>query len=77
MFGHLDTENRKKLPRGLSGPFHASFAADDITCEVLAVVGDPLQGSLWSLDRFDYPVTHAEAQELWRHFLDSPKHRLA
>ncbi|MEA9977298.1 cryptochrome/photolyase family protein [Pseudomonas sp. 10B1] len=67
---NLDTENRKKLPKGLRGPFHARFAADDITREVMETVRDRFKDHYGSLDRFDYPVTHAEAQELWRHFLD-------
>ncbi|SDI48423.1 cryptochrome/photolyase family protein [Pseudomonas panipatensis] len=67
---NLDAENRKALPRGLRGPFPARFAADAITREVLALVGARFSDHYGSLAGFDYPVSHAEAQALWQHFLD-------
>lgn len=67
---NLDQDNRKVLPKGLRGPFAASFTADDITREVLQLVEQRFAGHYGSLKGFDYPVTHAEAQALWQHFLD-------
>ncbi|MDG1580111.1 cryptochrome/photolyase family protein [Pseudomonas sp. GOM6] len=67
---NLDQDNRKALPKGLRGPFAASFAADDLTREVLQLVEQRFAGHYGSLEGFDYPVTHAEAQALWQHFLD-------
>ncbi|WP_375739300.1 cryptochrome/photolyase family protein [Pseudomonas boanensis] len=67
---NLDAENRKALPRGQRGPFPASFEADSITREVLALVGARFSDHYGGLAAFDYPVTHAEAQALWLHFLD-------
>jgi len=67
---NLDKHNRKSLPKGLRGPFYARFAVDDITREVLTLVGDRFKHHYGSLDNFDYPVTHAQARELWQHFLD-------
>ena len=66
---NLDEDNRKALPKGLRGPFAASFAADDITRAVLQLVEQRFAGHYGSLEGFDYPVTHAEAQALWQHFL--------
>lgn len=67
---NLDADNRKALPKGLRGPFAATFAADPITREVLQLVGERFAEHYGSLEGFDYPVTHAEAEQLWQHFLD-------
>lgn len=67
---NLDAENRKSLPKGLRGPFAASFRADETTLEALQLVKERFADHYGSLEAFDYPVTHAEAQALWQHFLD-------
>ncbi|WP_236715559.1 cryptochrome/photolyase family protein [Pseudomonas sp. BMS12] len=67
---NLDEDNRKSLPKGLRGPFAARFATDELTREVLQLVEQRFAGHYGSLEGFDYPVTHAEAQALWQHFLD-------
>lgn len=67
---NLDADNRKPLPRGLHGPMTLRFAADSITRDVLALVKARFAHHYGSLDGFDYPVTHAEAEQLWLHFLD-------
>jgi len=67
---NLDADNRKPLPRGLHGPITLRFAADSITRDVLALVKARFAHHYGSLDGFDYPVTHAEAEQLWLHFLD-------
>lgn len=67
---NLDKENRKSPPRGLHGPLPARFMPDAVTREVLALVESRFAHHYGSLADFDYPVTHAQAQELWRHFLD-------
>lgn len=67
---NLDNENRKALPRGLHGPMTLRFARDAITEEVLALVAARFTHHYGRLDGFDYPVTHAEAEQLWQHFLD-------
>lgn len=67
---NLDADNRKALPRGLRGPFAARFGHDAITREVLQLVGQRFSDHYGDLARFDYPVTHEQAQELWQHFLD-------
>ena len=67
---NFDAENRKALPRHTKAPAAAGFAADAMTREVLQLVGERFSAHYGSLAGFDYPVTHAEAEQLWQHFLD-------
>ncbi len=67
---NFDSDNRKSLPRGLRGPFPARFAHDAITLEVLALVRERFCDHYGNVERFDYPVTHEQAQSLWQHFLE-------
>ncbi|MBC9250661.1 deoxyribodipyrimidine photolyase [Pseudomonas alcaligenes] len=67
---NFDADNRKALPKGARGPFPARFRQDVITREVVALVGERFASHYGRLEGFDYPVTHAEAQELWQHFLE-------
>ncbi|SDT15891.1 cryptochrome/photolyase family protein [Pseudomonas oryzae] len=67
---NFDADNRKSLPQGLRGPMPLRFTADAITTEVLALVAKRFAHHYGRLDGFDYPVTHADAEQLWAHFLD-------
>lgn len=67
---NFDSDNRKALPAGLKAPPACRFAADGITREVLALVAERFADHYGSLQAFDYPVTHAEAEALWQHFLE-------
>lgn len=67
---NFDAENRKALSRHTKTPAVAGFAADAMTREVLQLVGERFSAHYGSLHGFDYPVTHADAEQLWRHFLD-------
>ncbi|SFP63611.1 deoxyribodipyrimidine photolyase-related protein [Geopseudomonas sagittaria] len=67
---NFDAENRKSLPKGRRGPMPLRFAADAISREVLALVAGRFAHHYGRLDGFAYPVTHAEAEQLWQHFLD-------
>lgn len=58
------------MPKGVKPPYPARFCADSITREVIALVSKHFSHHYGSLDTFDYPVTHAEAQALWDYFLD-------
>ncbi|MBC8997298.1 cryptochrome/photolyase family protein [Pseudomonas sp. N40(2020)] len=67
---NFDAENRKALPKGVNAPYPAGFSNDAITLEVLTLVKARFSHHYGSLDDFNYPVTHADAQSLWRYFLD-------
>lgn len=67
---NYDKDNRKALPRKVHGPFAASFKADAITREVIELVRQRFPDHYGNVEGFDYPVTHAEADALWRHFLE-------
>ena len=67
---NFDADNRKALPRHTKAPAAAGFVADAMTREVLRLVGERFSAHYGSLAGFDYPVTHAEAEQLWQHFLD-------
>jgi deoxyribodipyrimidine photolyase-related protein len=66
---NFDADNRKALPRGVRPPQPLRCAPDAITDEVLALVAARFSHHYGSLAAFDYPVTHAEAERLWAHFL--------
>jgi deoxyribodipyrimidine photolyase-related protein len=66
----FDADNRKSMPKRLGAPLPARFPRDALTCEVLALVAQRFADHYGSLEAFDYPVTHAEAEQLWQHFLD-------
>lgn len=67
---NFDADNRKPLPKGLRVPLPCRFARDGITDEVLALVAERFADHYGSLEAFDYPVTHGEAEALWQHFLN-------
>jgi len=67
---NFDADNRKALPKGVKAPYPARFSADAITRDVLALVRARFSHHYGTLDDFNYPVTHAEAQALWEYFLD-------
>ena len=67
---NFDADNRKALPRHCRAPLTARFGQDAITREVLALVSARFAHHYGTLEGFDYPVAHAEAERLWQHFLD-------
>jgi deoxyribodipyrimidine photolyase-related protein len=67
---NFDAENRKPLPKVVKAPYPPRFGNDAITGEVLALVKARFSHHYGALDDFNYPVTHAEAQALWAHFLE-------
>ena len=67
---NFDADNRKSLPKGVKPPYPLNFAADSITNEVIALVKDRFASHYGSVDDFNYPVTHADAQALWAYFMD-------
>lgn len=67
---NFDANNRKALPKDFKAPPLRRFAADAITREVLALVAARFADHYGRSEAFDYPVTHAEAEALWQHFLE-------
>ena len=67
---NFDAENRKALPKQVKAPLLARFATDGITQDVLTLVRERFSHHYGTLDAFDYPVTHAEAEALWQHFIE-------
>lgn len=67
---NFDEDNRKALPKGVKAPYPARFSQDSITRDVVALVKERFSSHYGSMDDFNYPVTHADAQALWEHFLD-------
>jgi deoxyribodipyrimidine photolyase-related protein len=67
---NYDAENRKKLPKGHMPPPRLEFAPDGITENVLDVVKTHFGNHVGTLDKFAWPVTAAQAQEQFAHWLD-------
>lgn len=66
---NFDADNRKALPKSVRPPAPLRIEPDAITAEVLALVSQRFADHYGSLDGFDYPVTAAQAERLWQHFL--------
>ena len=66
---NFDAENRKALPTDVAVPAQPHFAADSITRDVEALVAQHFADHYGRLEGFDYPVTAAEAEQLWQSFL--------
>ena len=66
---NYDAENRAGPPPGLVGPPLPRFAQDAITAEVIALVGQRFADHFGSLERFNWPVTAAEAEKAASAFL--------
>jgi len=67
---NYDAENRKALPKGVRAPHVARFTPDAITQQVMELVARRFSHHYGTSSTFDYPVTHADAQILWQHFLE-------
>jgi len=70
---NYDSENRKRLPAGVTPPQPKRFPPDAVTREVMALVAKTFPDHYGSLDNFDYPVTARDAQAGFADFL---AHRL-
>ena len=60
---NFDADNRKALPRHCRAPLAARFGQDAVTREVLQLVGRRFSHHYGALAAFDYPVTHAQAEQ--------------
>ncbi|VVT25020.1 (6-4) photolyase [Sphingomonas sp. EC-HK361] len=66
---NFDAENRKPAQADLLMPRPLSFAPDDMTRDVLALVARRFGDHPGTLDGFDFAVTRADALKQQRHFL--------
>lgn len=71
---NLDQDNRKPLPKAYVVPELFTSPPDACTREVLDLVRQRFAHHYGRLDGFDYPVTRADAERLWQHFLASGLH---
>jgi deoxyribodipyrimidine photolyase-related protein len=69
-----DTENRKKVPKGLCIPAHIKHRFSEETKESLEYVEKHFSHHVGRADTFRYPVTHEGAEKVLDHFLE---HKLA
>jgi deoxyribodipyrimidine photolyase-related protein len=67
---NYDAENRKKLPKGHILPMRPRCAPDAVTQDVLALVAAQFGSHFGTLEGFGWPVTAAQAQDQFTHFLD-------
>lgn len=66
---NYDAENRSGPPPGLRGPTLPRFAPDEITAAVIDLVNSRFRDHFGTLDRFNWPVTAAEAEQAAAAFL--------
>ena len=67
---NYDADNRKKLPKGHVLPTRLRTQPDAITQDVMSLVEAHFGNHFGTLDGFSWPVTRAEAQAQFTHFLD-------
>ena len=67
---NYDADNRKKLPKGQVLPTRLRTQPDAITQDVMSLVEAHFGNHFGTLDGFSWPVTRAEAQAQFTHFLD-------
>lgn len=66
----FDTENRKRMPKGLSVPHTFLPAKNPNTKKIIAEVESEFPDAIGEADPFLYPTTHEEAHQALRMFLD-------
>ena len=68
---NLDTENRRKLPKGMCPPEPASFEPDAVTREVIELVSSRFADHFGDLQPFWFAVTRSGAVRAFEHFVDT------
>lgn len=66
---NYDAENRKPPPGALLVPCRPKFAPDAVTQEVIELVAARFARHFGALDRFEWPVTRAQAEEAAEAFI--------
>ena len=67
---NFDAENRKRLPAGIARPTRRRFPPKQTTRAVMAEVATRFPDNFGTLDSFDWPTNHAEAEAALDHFID-------
>ena len=67
----MDSENRKPYRGEVPVPERPTYAPDEITLEVIALINQRHPEHFGVTDGFDLPVTRAQAEEAWRFALES------
>lgn len=65
----FDTENRKRVPKGLPIPQHIRFTSDKEVTAALTYVRNNFGKNYGYADKFNYPVTHQQAEQALEDFL--------
>ncbi len=66
---NYDSDNRKRLPKGLVPPDRTGFPPDAITQDCIALVAKNFGGHFGTLDGFGWPVTRKDALAALKHFI--------
>jgi len=66
---NFDAENRKRLPPGIARPQRLRFPPNDATRAVMAEVAERFPDNFGTLEGFDWPTNHAEADAALDHFI--------
>ncbi|MBC7430873.1 MAG: cryptochrome/photolyase family protein, partial [Rubritepida sp.] len=66
---NYDSENRRRLPRGLAPPPAPRFPPDATTREVMALVAARFSANFGDLDGFNWPVTAVDARAALEAFI--------
>ncbi|MFC0268726.1 cryptochrome/photolyase family protein [Kushneria aurantia] len=67
---NFDHDNREPLPKQLDVPCPVEHRADDITREVIELVGTHFGEHFGNLEHFNWPVTRRQALSDLRHFIE-------
>lgn len=67
---NYDKDNRKPLPKTLKVPARRTYAPDEVTKAVLALVEHEFADHFGTLERFNWPVTRADALDALDHFIE-------
>ena len=68
---NFDSENRKRLPTGMTPPSRKRFTPDSITRDVMTLVTKIFPKNFGSMDSFSWPVTRAQALEALNDFIEN------
>ncbi|MCH2159824.1 MAG: cryptochrome/photolyase family protein [Oleiphilaceae bacterium] len=66
---NYDAQNRKSLPKGTKVPNPTMFEPDDITTQVLELVGTEFEDHFGELSNFHYAVTREQALQVLKGFI--------